>query len=379
MKVLVVDDEPKLLAAIKRTLHGRFYIDVARSGKEGLEKIKQSQDYAVVVSDLKMPIMDGIQFLSRVKEISPDTIRIMLTGFAELDTAIEAVNSGNVFRFLTKPCSTETLAAAIEAGLEQYKLIRSEKELLERTLRGCIKLLTEVLSLTNPEAFGRSSRIARWVVWIARELGYKELWKIETAALLSQLGCLLVPEETILKVYKGKPLSDEERQLMDMHSSVAAHLIRHIPRLESIATIIEYQDKHFDGTGFPVDGVKGDKIPLESRILKLAVDFEQLLTVGHTASESMQIIKGREGVYDPGLFPALEKIVHIYENYKKVEVNINGLKEDMIVAENVKSVDGRLLIRAGHEMTESLIQRLKNFALTVGVVQPIMVYIPVKH
>ncbi len=376
MKVLIVDDEPRLLMAIKRALHKRFDIDTAQSGKEGLEKIKKAGNYAVVISDLKMPVMDGIQFLSRVKEISPDTVRIMLTGFAELDTAIEAVNSGNVFRFLTKPCSTETLANAIEAAIRQYKLVRSERELLEKTLRGCIRLLSEILSLTNPEAFGRSSRIARWAVWIARELGYKELWKIETAALLSQLGCVLVPEETVLKVYRDEPLSDEERQVMDMHPSVASHLLRHIPRLDSIATIIEYQEKHFDGSGFPIDALKGDKIPFESRVLKLAIDFEQLLTIGHEAKDSFQIIKSRKGVYDPQLLPALERIVHIHSNYQKKKVSVSELKEGMIIGASVMSVDGRLLIREGHEMTETLIQHLKNFARTVGVVQPIIVYVP---
>ncbi len=375
MRVLIVDDEPRLLMAVKRALHGRFDIDIAQSGKEGLEKIKKANNYAVVISDLKMPVMDGIQFLSRVKEVSPDTVRIMLTGFAELDTAIEAINSGNVFRFLTKPCSTETLASAIEAAIKQYKLVKSEKELLEKTLRGCVKLLTEILSLTNPEAFGRSSRIARWVVWIARELGYEELWKIETAALLSQLGCLLVPEEAVLKVYKGEPLSDEERQMMDMHPSVASHLLRHIPRLDSIATIIEYQEKHFDGTGFPRNDLQGEEIPFESRILKLAIDFEQLLTAGHEAKDALQVIKSRKGVYDPQLLPALERIVHIYSNYQKKKVSVSELKEGMIIGENVMSMDGRLLIREGHEMTETIIRRLQNFAKTVGIVQPITVYV----
>ncbi len=375
MRVLIVDDEPRLLMAVKRALHGRFDIDIAQSGKEGLEKIKKANNYAVVISDLKMPVMDGIQFLSRVKEVSPDTVRIMLTGFAELDTAIEAINSGNVFRFLTKPCSTETLANAIEAAIKQYKLVKSEKELLEKTLRGCVKLLTEILSLTNPEAFGRSSRIARWVVWIARELGYEELWKIETAALLSQLGCLLVPEEAVLKVYKGEPLSDEERQMMDMHPSVASHLLRHIPRLDSIATIIEYQEKHFDGTGFPRNDLQGEEIPFESRILKLAIDFEQLLTAGHEAKDALQVIKSRKGVYDPQLLPALERIVHIYSNYQKKKVSVSELKEGMIIGENVMSMDGRLLIREGHEMTETIIRRLQNFAKTVGIVQPITVYV----
>ncbi|SFM68838.1 HD domain-containing phosphohydrolase [Thermodesulforhabdus norvegica] len=375
-KILFVDDEPNLLMAVKRSLHNRFSVDTAESGKEGLEKIKKQGPYAVVVADLRMPIMDGIQFLTRVREISPETVRMMLTGYADVTTAIEAINSGNVFRFLTKPCAVDVLVKNLEAGLQQYRLIRAEKELLEKTLKGCIALLSEVLSLTNPEAFGRASRIARYAVWIAREVGYGELWKVETAAMLSQLGCLLVPEETILKVYRGEELVGEEKQLMEMHPSVAAHLIRHIPRLEDIARIVAYQEKHYDGSGIPIDTVKGEEIPIESRILKLAIDLEKLVSAGHPITESYQIMRSCSGVYDPALMPGLARIVNIQANYKKKSLYLKELRGGMIVAGSVYSSDGRLLIREGHEITPVILQRLRNFAATVGVNEPIEVYVP---
>ncbi len=133
--VLFVDDDENILDAYKRQLRQQFHIDTAQGGEQGLKTVNSRGPYAVIVSDLRMPGMDGIQFLSRVKEISPDSVRMMLTGYGDLQTAIEAVNESNIFRFLTKPCKKDVLTTAIDAGIEQYRLIGSEKELLEKTLK----------------------------------------------------------------------------------------------------------------------------------------------------------------------------------------------------------------------------------------------------
>ncbi len=153
--------------------------------------------FAVVVSDLKMPGMSGIEFLAQVRTREPDTVRILLTGNAELHTAIDAINEGQIFRFLTKPCSPETLAEALKAGLVQHHLITAERELLDHTLSESIRVLTEVLALVNPEAFGRSARITRYVEAIAQNLHVSELWSIRTAAMLSQIGCVILPESVL--------------------------------------------------------------------------------------------------------------------------------------------------------------------------------------
>ena len=157
-KILCVDDEPNVLQACRRQLRKRFHIETADGGEQALQAIAGQDPYAVIVSDMRMPGMDGIQFLARAKELTPNSVRIMLTGNSDQQTAIEAVNEGNIFRFLTKPCPAESLAKAIAAGVEQYRLVTAEKELLEKTLRGSIKVLTEVLSLVNPTAFGRAAR-----------------------------------------------------------------------------------------------------------------------------------------------------------------------------------------------------------------------------
>jgi DNA-binding NtrC family response regulator len=126
-KILFVDDDPNILDAYKRQLRRQFSIETATGAEEGLKAIKVNGPYAVVISDLRMPGMDGNQFLSRVKELAPDSIRMMLTGFADLKTAMDAINSGNIFRLLTKPCAKDILTEAISAGLEQHKKIAASK------------------------------------------------------------------------------------------------------------------------------------------------------------------------------------------------------------------------------------------------------------
>src|SRR5450631_170470 len=149
-RILCVDDEPNVLHAIERQFRKRFEITIALGPDLALREIAERGPFAVVVSDLRMPGMDGVQFLARVRQISPDTVRIMLTGEADFSAAIEAVNQGNIFQFLSKPCPAEMLGRALDAALEQHALIMAERELLERTLTGSVEVLSEILSLVNP-------------------------------------------------------------------------------------------------------------------------------------------------------------------------------------------------------------------------------------
>jgi YesN/AraC family two-component response regulator len=157
----------------------------------------QTGEYSVVVSDFKMPGMDGVQFLAEVKRRAPETVRILLTGEVDFHTAIAAVNEGNVFRFLSKPCSHELLTKTLDAALEQYRLQTAERDVLRETLMGTAAVLVEILALTHPVAFGRASR-ARWNVrTMARELQSANHWEFEAAAMLPQTDCIAVPQELL--------------------------------------------------------------------------------------------------------------------------------------------------------------------------------------
>lgn len=377
-KVLFVDDDPNILAAYQRQLRKLYEIDTALAGDRGLEAVAKSGPYAVIVSDLKMPGMNGIQFLSRVRETAPDTVRMMLTGFAELQTAIDAVNEGNIFRFLTKPCSPEILSKALDSGIEQYRLITSERELLEQTLRGSIKVLTQILSLLNPEALGRSSRITRYAREIGLVMKFPAIWQWETAAMLSQIGFILLPEEALKKIYHGQQLTAEESQLLDMHPFIASDLLNNIPRLEAISKIVAYQEKHFDGSGIPVDAVRREEIPLGARVLKVALDFDTLQTAGDSKSKAIAQLKQRTGWYDPAVVTALEAVVWIEGKFQVKVIPLRELRDNMILDDDVWTESGTLLIAKGQEVTPLIIKRLHNFAETSGVKEPLQVLVPLR-
>lgn len=361
-RVLFVDDEPKLLAGLQRQLFGQFELKTASSGAEGLDVLKEDGPFAVVISDMRMPEMDGIQFLAAVKRRSPDCVRMMLTGCADQETAIQAVNEGSIFRFLNKPCSPENLANALHAGIEQYHLIRAERDLLQKTLRGAIKVLSEVLSLTNPMAFGHASRVQRLVRSLCEEMDIDKAWQLEIAAMLSQIGCVTVPPDTLARAYHGRPLKPEEVRMIEAHPGIGCDLVRHIPRLEEVARIIAYQQKGFDGSGLPADGVAGEEIPLGARVLKVALDYESLKWGDRSGLDAFTRLRDRAEEYDADVMDALERVVRSEGVFEIIEVAPKDLPLHTIVADDVSTPEGVLIVGKGQEVTESLRQRLVNFA-----------------
>ncbi|MDQ3818403.1 MAG: response regulator [Acidobacteriota bacterium] len=377
-KILCVDDDPNILQAYQRALRKDFCIEIAESGEQALKMVEEDGPYAVIVSDMRMPIMDGVQLLARVKELAPDSTRIMLTGNADQRTAIEAVNAGYIFRFLTKPCPPEQLAKALSSSVEQYRLVRSEKELLEQTLHGSIQVLTDILALVNPTAFGRASRVRRLVQQLAGILKVENAWQVEIAAMLSQIGCVTVPEETLTKVYNGESLTAKELHMIQEHPQVGHDLINRIPRLEPVAKIIAYQDKFFNGSGTPHDNKRGQMIPLGARLLKLALDYDKLMEAKRSESEAYKEIRRRCEWYDPNAVEALRSIVES----KKIEydvqyVRVSELRQGMILADDVMLTNGFLLIAKGQEVTISLCVRLENFLARGGIREPVKVFVPV--
>ena len=378
-RILCVDDEPKVLSAFQRQLHEQFHIETAVGGAEALEVLASKGPFAVIVSDMRMPGMDGIQFLAAAKDRAPESVRMMLTGCADQETAIEAVNEGNIFRFLTKPCPPERLAKALTAGIEQYRLVTAEKELLEKTLRGAIKVLSDVLSLANPMAFGHASRVRRLIRELCKEMNVDKPWQLEIAAMLSQIGCVTVPSDTLEKVYHRRPLQEEESQMLEAHPAIGRDLVRNIPRLEDVAQIIAYQQKCFDGSGIPSDSVAGEAIPLGARILKVALDYEILKWGGRTGLEAVIALRKQSQWYDPDALAALEAVVKSEESFDVQDVAMKDLGLYAILAEDVITPDGTLIVGKGQEVTPSLYYRLKNFARKRGLEDQIRIRICVER
>ncbi len=368
-RILFVDDEPNILDGFQRQFRKRFPLDTALGPEQGIELLKTRGPYTVVVSDLSMPGMNGIQFLAEARKMSPQTVRIMLTGNADTAAAIGAVNQGNIFRFLLKPCVAEVLGKTIEAALEQHRLITAEHALLEQTLRGAIEVLTEILSLSSPAVFSQTSRIREYVRHIAARLQCPDAWKFEVAAMLCYIGCITVPSEIMNKVAAAEPLSEAEERIFSAHPEVGRHLLVRIPRLEEVAQMVARQHevcKDPDETTAP------DYILLGARMLQASLELDRLNMSGVPHLDAVEKMRNRGGfnhsvlyaLEDYNLGPASEEIG---------ELHVRDLVAGMIVDQDVMALNGLLLLARGQEVTFPVITRLASFRDTHGVIEPFRV------
>lgn len=324
-RILCVDDDPNVLQAYQRALRKRFQIEIALGGEE----------------------------------------------------ALEAVNEGHIFRFMTKPCPPETFAKVLEAGLAQYRLIRAERDLLSKTFSACVKVLTDVLSAVSPTAFGKASRVRQMVRQLCRELGLNR-WQIEVAAMLSQIGCVSIPEQILAKAYDGKELTPAERKLFEAHPLAGRQLIANIPRLDEVAEIIAYQRQRYDGRGFPGDGKREREIPLGSRILKVALDFDTLISAGYSNETALAEMNDQPGRYDPSVLAALGEVLVITDAQVIRRMRVSELVDGLTLAEDIKTINGALVCARGQETTRSMRLRLRNYLANIGIQSSVKVFVPLE-
>ena len=356
-KILLVDDEPNVLDGYRRTLGREFALETAVGGQEALGLLGEKGPYAVVVSDMRMPGMDGVQLLSRVKTLSPDTIRVMLTGHADMETAINAINEGSIFRFLNKPSTKEMMGKTLTAALVQYRLVTAEKQLLEQTLSGALQVLTEVLSLVNPAAFSRAARARRYIHHVVTSMKLGNPWQYEVAAMLSQLGCVTLAPETIDAVYKGEKLSPEEKAQYDAHPDVAYQLLSKIPRLEPIAWMIRHQKRAITQS----ENRELPDIRKAAEVLRLVLEYEQATHEGASRTEAAHTLARQNTEMGAEFFAALVALDPNAEEGQVKRCSIDELYAGMIIQQDVQTNGGSLLVSTGQEVTPMVISKLKNF------------------
>jgi response regulator RpfG family c-di-GMP phosphodiesterase len=380
--ILFVDDEPNVLSGYRRTLRKKFNITTASSGEEALDILDGApDDFPVIISDMRMPEMDGIEFFSEVLKRYPEKIRIILTGNADQQTAIDAVNEGQIFRFLNKPCSPDMMIKTLDAGIYQYNLQKTEKVLLEKTLAGSIKLLFDVLAMTNPQIFLYAKRLREIAADIGEKIGIKNRWRLNLASMLYYVAYITIPLEILEKYWSKEPLNEKEIELMSTIPTINKELIENIPRLESVANILYYSSKNFDGSGLPIDDVRGVNIPLESRLLRILVDF-----IGKEPSFVPSMIDFEKmfktsGFYDMDLlYKIREHIVGYTEEENEIdegdieEVHVFALKVGHVLRADVLREDNEhVIVKKGDRLTPALIEKIRNAHSVFGVLQPVYI------
>ncbi|MCB0353600.1 MAG: response regulator [Bdellovibrionales bacterium] len=384
-RVLFVDDNEGVLQSMQRQFRKQFDVLIANSGQTGIDLLAAERSVAVVVADMRMPGMDGVEFLRRVQETSSSTVRVMLTGNVDQTTTIRAINEGKVFRFLTKPVDQSALLNTLLDACEIYRLRIAEQELLNDTVKGVVALLSELISFIDPELYGFSSTLQLNVREVAKQLNVTDAWELEVAALVSKIGTLALPLDLRTKLEKGQLLTNDERESVDRHPESGSAFLKAIPRLESVSRMVLYQSKNFDGTGFPVDDVKGEEIPLGARVLRVLQELHALSGSESNFESLFSQLEGARGVFDPEVLEAvkaafLQRADHFFGAKLKEPANeqqkleeaqqrytdpeeclIEGLEVGMIPIKEIRAKSGVLLLQPGAKISEANLERVKGY------------------
>ncbi len=369
-RVLCVDDEIEVLEGIKQNLRRHFNLHLATSAEQALDKMKD-KTFAVIVSDMRMPGMNGATFLQKSRELSPDTIRILLTGECDLQSAISAVNEGQIFQFLSKPCSSKDLQNVISAAVKQYQLVTAERELLQKTLKGSIKLLTDALAITSPLAFGRAKRLHKKVSTVVKILKIRDGWHLEIASMLSQLGAISLQDETLEKLYFGAELNDDERESVAKIPITTRQLLDNIPRLERVVKLLD--ELHSD------KAKTKSSLSTAAQILGFAIELEELETRGTSVETAIDTIGSRKNTYSLEVLEAFSSGCSEKGHRDNIqEIPAMALQEGMIVAQDIYTSAGALLVTRGFEVTQSFAIKVRSFKKQY-LKEPLRVIIPEVH
>jgi response regulator RpfG family c-di-GMP phosphodiesterase len=358
-RILCVDDEPRVVEGLALVLRREYDVQTATTAEEALKKLRDVPDLAVVISDMRMPKLDGAAFLRQAVLRRPEVTRVLLTGQADRDEAIRAVNQGQIFRFLTKPCPGDELKAAIEAGVVQHRLIVAERAVLQETLLGCIQALMEVLAIANPVAFGRAGQIRRRAMMLAARMGTPDFWQLEAAALLSQLGYAALPPALMDKVYHGAKLTPDEQSKVDAVPDMAHKLLEHIPRLEPVIQILaalKWNDTQVAALG---DGTIG----LGTRILCLILEYDAMTSRGLSHDAVCDQLCARTTRFGPKLISQLDACVVTAESREEsAGLKVGQLMPGMVLLEELRTATGALITPSGFEVTQTFLNRLADIA-----------------
>lgn len=360
-RILFVDDEPNVLSGLNRLLRKRYEFDTAESGEAGLAMLEE-HTYAVVVSDMRMPGMSGEQFLAKAHIEQPDAVQMILSGQANLESTVAAVNNGNIFRFLVKPVEKPALTAALDRAIRQFSLIHAERELLERTLSGAVAALTEVINLVSPAASRRTGHVVEVVKHLAPVVGLTRDWQLRVSAMLSGIGFAATPTEVVERATLGQELSESESKMLGRYPEVATQLLGPIPRLEGVSTIIR---------GAAGREETPEHLRIHVHVLTIAVRAAEGIAQGKTMDGIAREL-GTDGWYDPKLLAHLRTMPGLSAGTIE-ERPLRQLLVGMTLAQDVSTHSGVMLASTGTILTDSLLERIRNFSDSVGVAEPIKI------
>lgn len=415
--ILLVDDEENILNALNRTLRKEGYRVLTAPGGEAGLSIVDRERLSLVVSDHRMPGMEGVEFLTEVRKRSPETMRMMLTGYADMKSVVAAINAGQVYRFVTKPWNDEEIKLILRDAIRHYELVQENKELhvltqkqnlqlkdlnsnleqkvlertqeveflykdLEKSFYDFVKVFIGMIELKSPYLGGHSKRVAALSRRLAEKSGLssEDVFNIEVASLLQDIGTLGFPEKMLRK--RETELDNVEKALVSQHPILGQSALQHIIKLNPVGILIRHHHERYDGLGFP-DNIRGGEIPVGARIIAITDYFDGLINPWDTnekfsVDRVMHLLDNGAGSrFDPVLVSRFAQLLHDvrHESIETniIEIDITGLKEGMVLASDIKTKRGLLLMSKGETVLLQLLNKIMNFHKIDPVVMKIAV------
>lgn len=375
-RILIVDDQQAILNLFSSVLKDRYAVETAHSAEDALPLVQPEPPFAAVIADVFLPGMNGIALLAQCAKVSPDTVRIALTGDSTRDTVVESVNHANVFRFVSKPVRVDNLVEIVEAAVRRYESLRVERDMMDTTVRTSVNLLLEVLATVDPVTFELSQRVVGAIRAFARTLRLSNAWELELTAALARIGTVSLPTLILRKVAHEIPLTPEESELLAGVPQLGSQLMRPVPRMERVAQAIRYQAKNYDGSGTPADEVAREAIPLPARILRVFTDRARLELRGIVDERARTTMAARKGVYDPALLDACFRVFphlllsSVSEDRAVETVDADELEPEAVLGRDIRSNEGLLLVARGTRLTPIIVQRIRTHVALGSITGP---------
>lgn len=415
-RVLAVDDEPSILFALRRLLHRHgFDVLLANSAQEGLEMLAH-QDVDVVLSDMRMPGMDGAEFLEQVFLRWPQTKRILLTGYSEVNATVAAINRGKIWRYIAKPWDDEDLLLAVRQAIghrrlmdenvrlqaltttqnDELKQLNAELEArvaartqalqqaladLHQAFVGTVRVFANILDLRGGMLAGHSRRVADNARKVAQRLGLsdQEAQEVFLAGLLHDIGKIGLPDATIERPFNN--LGPEVRAEVMKHPEKGETLLMPVRRLSGVARLVRHHHEHFDGTGFP-DRLSGMEIPLGARILAVVNDFDAV-QIGTLVARPLRpadalrfIVENAGRRYDPAIVDTFSKVLADEtqaDEFAEVPLRPSSLQPGMRLTRDLLHHEGYLLLARDHVLSQPEITQLLR--LEAAEERPLTLYV----
>ncbi len=351
MRVLLIDDDPQIGLGLRRALHRDAQMELASDAAEALLALRDRGPFEIVVCDLSMPGMDGLSLMQHVRRLWPDVQRIMLSGEAQMQHAIQAINDNLIFRFLLKPCPVETMRAALAAAHQQHALVAAERELMEQTWRGSVAALFDVLALAHPAAFGRADRLAQQATELCHALQVPDAWRVITAARLTQLGAHSVSATSAAALEQGQRLSDDSVKELLALPLTAARILSHIPRLDAILELLR-------AAATPPEGAV---LAVEPAIVRVVNHIDLLASTGMAAGAILDVLTDRCTEYPMSVLSLLHRRQAVAgRDAPTMSVRLSDVELGMRFTSEVRTPHGLLLCTRGQLVTQSLLDRVQH-------------------